>query len=76
MCRFGIRKFKLDGGIHIRGDEFYEDMIYKLDKNAFKPEGVIKNYKIEKDTLAYNPMGGLMVSIIVNDDENLYINYN
>ena len=56
--------------------EVYEDMIYKLDKNAFKPEGVIKNYKIEKDTLAYNPMGGLMVSIIVNDDENLYINYN
>ena len=54
----------------------YEDMIYKLDKNAFKQEGVIKNYKIEKETLAYNPMGGLMVSIIVNDDENLYINYN
>jgi mannose-1-phosphate guanylyltransferase/phosphomannomutase len=45
MCRFGIRKFKLDGGIHIRGDEFYEDMIYiefftksgaNIDKNISK----------------------------------------
>lgn len=28
MCRFGVKHFKADGGVHIRGNCFYEDMVY------------------------------------------------
>ena len=28
ICRFGVKHFKADGGVHIRGDSSYEDMVY------------------------------------------------
>lgn len=45
MCRFGVKYFKADGGIHIRGDHAYENMVYiefidkegaNIDKNRSK----------------------------------------
>ena len=45
ICRFGVKYFRSDGGIHIRGDSFHEDMIYiefiddegaNIDKNRSK----------------------------------------
>lgn len=35
-----------------------ENMLKKLDPKALTPEGKIKTYKISKDDLDYNPMGG------------------
>ena len=37
------------------------------------PEGKIKSYKISKDDLDYNPMGGLLVKIVINNDEKLVL---
>ncbi|HZK56884.1 MAG TPA: sugar phosphate nucleotidyltransferase [Clostridia bacterium] len=45
ICRFGVRHFKTDGGIHVRSDSFHEDMVYiefigkdgaNIDKNRSK----------------------------------------
>lgn len=51
-----------------------ENMLKKLDPKALTPEGKIKSYKISKDDLDYNPMGGLMIKIIINDNEDLLLN--
>ena len=50
-----------------------ENMLNKLDPKALTPEGKIKTYKISKSDLDYNPMGGLMIKIIINDNEDLLL---
>ena len=50
-----------------------ESMLTKLDSKALTPEGKIKSYKISKDDLDYNPMGGLLVKIVINNDEKLVL---
>ena len=50
-----------------------ENMLTKLDSKALTPEGKIKSYKISKDDLDYNPMGGLLVKIVINNDEKLIL---
>ena len=44
-----------------------ENMLKKLDPKALTPEGKIKSYKISKDDLDYNPMGGLLVKIVIKN---------
>ena len=46
-----------------------ENLLNKLDPKALTPEG-----KISKSDLDYNPMGGLMIKIIINDNEDLLLN--
>ena len=43
----------------------------KLDKNAFTSEGKIKTYKIDFDKVKRNPMGGINLEIIINDNNSL-----
>ena len=50
-----------------------ENMLTKLDSKALTPEGKIKSYKISKDDLDYNPRGGLLVKIVINNDEKLVL---
>lgn len=50
-----------------------ENMLKKLDPKALTPEGKIKTYKISKDDLDYNPMGGLLVKIVINNDDKLVL---
>ena len=50
-----------------------ENMLKKLDPKALTPEGKIKSYKISKDDIDYNPMGGLLVKIVINNDEKLVL---
>ena len=50
-----------------------ENMLKKLDPKALTPEGKITSYKISKDDLDYNPMGGLLVKIVINNDEKLVL---
>ena len=50
-----------------------ENMLKKLDPKALTPEGKIKSYKISKDDLDYNPMGGILVKIVINNDEKLVL---
>ena len=50
-----------------------ENMLTKLDSKALTPEGKIKSYKISKDDLDYNPMGGILVKIVINNDAKLVL---
>lgn len=48
-----------------------EDTLRKLDKNALTSEGKIKTYKIDFDKVKRNPMGGISIEIIINDNNSL-----
>ena len=50
-----------------------ENMLNKLDPKALTPEGKIKTYKISKSNLDYNPMGGLLVKVVINNDDRLVL---
>ena len=50
-----------------------EELLRQEDSKALTDEGIIKEYSINKDKLEYNPMGGLIVELIINDDPELTI---
>ena len=54
----------------------YEEYLKKEDPYAFTEKGFVHSYQVKQDSLSYNPMGGLMVSVIINKDNELNINYN
>ncbi|WP_024418119.1 DUF1310 family protein [Streptococcus suis] len=54
----------------------YEDKIRREESVAFTNQGVIQTYKIDEASLEYNPMGGLMVDVFINDDREAYISFN
>ena len=53
--------------------EVVENMLKKQDDKALTPEEKIKSYKIDSDKVEKNPMGGISIDIIINDDEELVI---
>lgn len=50
-----------------------ETGLKNLDSNALTSEGVIKNYKIDYENIKRNPMGGISVPLIINDNDKLLI---
>lgn len=50
-----------------------EELLRQEDPKALTEEGIIKGYSINKNELDYNPMGGLIVELIINDDSELTI---
>lgn len=48
-------------------------LLISIDPKAFTSEGVIHSYTLIKDDLDYNPMGGLLVKIVINNDEKLVL---
>ena len=46
-----------------------EKELRDLDPNALTAEGKIKTYKIENNKLDFNPMGGLDIYLIINDNK-------
>ena len=60
----------------VKGDEVkkaIESMLMDIDDKALTPEGVIKSYKIDYGKVRKNPMGGINIIIIVNNDDELFI---
>ena len=53
------------------GKAAIENMLKIMDKKAFTSEGKIKSYKIDESYTHKNPMGGLIVRVIINDDPEL-----
>lgn len=56
------------------GKEAIETMLKRMDSKALTPEGKIKTYKIEFDKVKRNPMGGISVHLIINDDPEMMLN--
>ena len=54
----------------------YEEFIKARDPKAFTEEGIIQIYEVDKSSLKYNPMGGLMVKILLNRKTDVYISFN
>ena len=50
-----------------------ENMLKKMENKALTPEGKIKSYKIDYGKVRKNPMGGINIIIIVNNDDELFI---
>ena len=54
--------------------ETIENTLRAIDDKALTPEGKIKSYKIDFDQVGKNPMGGINISVIVNDNEEMIVN--
>ena len=55
------------------GKATIENMLKIMDEKAFTSEGKIKSYKIDDSYTERNPMGGIIVRVIINDDPELSI---
>lgn len=53
--------------------EVIENMLKKMDSKALTPEGKIKIYKIDFDQVDKNPMGGIYILLIINDDPEIML---
>ena len=53
------------------GKEAIENMLKKMDSKALTPEGKIKSYKIDYNKVGKNPMGGIYILLIINDDPEM-----
>ena len=56
-----------------KSKKLIEEMLRKKDPEALTEKGIIKKYTINEKNLKYNPMGGLIVELIINDDLELTI---
>ena len=56
------------------GKAAIENMLKIMDEKALTPEGKIKSYQIDDSYTERNPMGGVNISIIVNDNEDMILN--
>ncbi|HBI2257383.1 TPA: DUF1310 domain-containing protein [Listeria monocytogenes] len=55
--------------------QVFEKRLTNLDPNAFTEKGIIHSYKIEEGSIEHNPMGGIEVKLIINNDLELYVSY-
>lgn len=56
------------------GKEAIEIMLRGIDDKALTSEGKIKSYKIDYNKVEKNPMGGINVYLIINDDPEMELN--
>ena len=67
-----IDKYRVKSITHgEEGKAAIENMLKIMDEKAFTSEGKIKSYKIDESYTHKNPMGGLTVRVIINDDPEL-----
>ena len=55
------------------GKAAIENMLKIMDEKDFTSEGKIKSYKIDDSYTERNPMGGIIVRVIINDDPELSV---
>jgi hypothetical protein len=56
--------------------KIFEDGLKNLDSKALTNDGIIKTYEIDKESIKHNPMGGVDVTININEDSSLTAEYN
>ncbi|EAE7277170.1 DUF1310 family protein [Listeria monocytogenes] len=55
--------------------EVFEKRLTNLDAKAFTKEGIIQSYEIDEGSIESNPMGGIEVRLIINNNSELYASY-
>lgn len=53
--------------------EIVENYLRYLDNDALTDKGKIISYQIDEQSIKHNPMGGIMFTVILNDDSELYV---
>ncbi|MBF0777463.1 DUF1310 family protein [Streptococcus cuniculi] len=48
--------------------QLYEDYMRNLDKSALTEQGKIRDYQIVDQSVYYNPMGGMAVTVYLNNN--------
>ena len=56
--------------------QVFEEGLKNLDPKALTPEGVIKSYEIDYDSIEHNPMGGINVTLFINKKNSQDIEFN
>ena len=70
-----VGKIQMDKSI-VHGEEgkaAIENMLKIMDEKALTPEGKIKSYKIDDSYTYKNPMGGVGIKLIINNDNDLTV---
>ena len=69
-----IDKYRVKSIVHGKeGKAAIENMLRVLDEKALTSEGKIKSYKIDDSYTERNPMGGIEIKLIINDDNELTV---
>ncbi|ECB9645408.1 DUF1310 family protein [Listeria monocytogenes] len=55
--------------------QVFKKRLTNLDAKAFTKEGIIQSYEIDEGSIKSNPMGGIEVSLIINNNSELYASY-
>ena len=53
--------------------EIIENYLRYLDNDALTDKGKIVSYQIDEQSIEHNPMGGIMFTVFLNDDSELYV---
>ena len=53
--------------------EIVENYLRYLDNDALTDKGKIVSYQIDEQSIEHNPMGGIMFTVYLNDDSELYV---
>ncbi|ARM74524.1 TPA_asm: hypothetical protein GIN74_01150 [Listeria monocytogenes] len=55
--------------------EVFQKRLTNLDAKAFTKEGIIQSYEIDMTSIMRNPMGGIEVALIINNDPEMDVSY-
>ncbi|EJO2505847.1 DUF1310 domain-containing protein [Listeria monocytogenes] len=55
--------------------EVFNDDIKLIDTKSFTKEGLIQSYEVDKESIEPNPMGGIIVALVINKDPALKLTY-
>ena len=67
-------KYRVRSIVHgEEGKVAIENMLRVLDEKALTPEGKIKSYQIDDSYTYKNPMGGVGIKLIINNDNDLTV---
>ncbi|EIL5149372.1 DUF1310 domain-containing protein [Listeria innocua] len=56
-------------------NQVFNDVIKLIDTKAFTKEGIIQSYEVEEESIEPNPMGGIIVTLVINKDPALKLTY-
>ncbi|HEL1591079.1 DUF1310 family protein [Streptococcus suis] len=56
--------------------EIVEEQLKYLDNEALSEDGLIKTYEIDDSSIIHSPMGGMIVRVYVNGDEDFGFHFN
>ena len=67
-------KYRVKSIVHgEEGKAAIENMLRVLDEKALTPEGKIKSYQIDESYTYKNPVGGVGIKLIINNDNDLTV---